>query len=105
MLYLPEAEQVKLIALSHFPDAIIEARLWDSTRVDILTKEYAIEVDWADKWAEGLGQSLYYSITTNKKPGLVLLIKDIKKESQFVYRAQIVAAKHDIKVWVINASE
>ena len=34
----------------------IEYRLEDTTRVDCLTDDYAIEVDWAKKWAEeGIG--------------------------------------------------
>ena len=33
-----------------------EFRLWDMTRVDCLTKDYAIEFDFAKKWAESVGQ-------------------------------------------------
>ena len=93
-----EVSEVKRIAPKY--NAEVEVRLWDLTRVDMLTKEYAIEVDWAPKWAEGIGQALYYAQVTGKKPGVILLIKDIKKEARFVYRLQIVAAKYDIKVWL-----
>ncbi len=93
-----ENSEVRRIAPKY--NAEVEVRLWDSTRVDMLTEEYAIEVDWAPKYAEAIGQSLYYSIVTGKKPGIILLIKDIKKESRFVYRLQTVAAKYDIKVWL-----
>ena len=43
-----------------------EAILWDMTRVDCLSKDYAIEFDFAKKWAESIGQSLYYSKLTGK---------------------------------------
>ena len=38
-----------------------EVVLWDMTRVDCLAKDFAIEFDFAKKWAEAIGQSLYYS--------------------------------------------
>jgi hypothetical protein len=41
--------------------------------VDCLSAEYAIEVDWAPKWAEAVGQSLYYAGATGRKPGIILL--------------------------------
>jgi len=33
----------------------------NSGRIDCLTDQYAIEVDFASKWAEAIGQALYYS--------------------------------------------
>lgn len=53
----------------------IEYRLPDKTRVDCLTEEYAIEFDWARKWAESIGQSLYYAKMTNKKPAVAIIMK------------------------------
>ena len=34
----------------------------DGARCDILTETHAIEVDFADKWAEAFGQSLNYAM-------------------------------------------
>jgi len=31
--------------------------------------EEAIEIDFAEKWAESIGQSLYYSIQTGRRTG------------------------------------
>ena len=45
----------------------------DGTRCDILTDTHAIEVDFADKWAEAIGQSLNYAMQTGKKAGIVLV--------------------------------
>lgn len=53
----------------------IEHILPDRTRVDILTKEVAYEVDFAYKWAEGIGQALHYSTMTQRDAGLILIIE------------------------------
>ena len=52
-----------------------EVRLKDRTRVDCLTQQYAIEFDFANKWAEAIGQSLGYSIETGKRAGIVLIFR------------------------------
>lgn len=70
------------------PDAV-EVRLWDRSRVDFMTDDYAFEVDWSKKWAEGVGQALFYGRMTGKKPGLFLLVKDIDDERHFIYRARV----------------
>tara|TARA_R110002020_G_scaffold376130_3_gene587280 strand:+ start:8141 stop:8539 length:399 start_codon:yes stop_codon:yes gene_type:complete len=96
--YPSETEAVKALAAKY--EGEVEHRLWDLTRVDLLTEEYAIEADWSYKWAEGIGQSLYYAEVTGKKPAVMILVKDIKKETRYIYRLQTVAAKHDIKVFI-----
>ena len=45
----------------------IEYALDDGSRVDCLTDQYAIEFDFAKKWAEAIGQSLYYAEKTFSK--------------------------------------
>ena len=42
-------------------NGITEYILADKTRVDCLTKDMAVEFDFASKWAESVGQSLYYA--------------------------------------------
>ncbi len=79
---------------------VMEYRLSDKTRVDCLTKEYAIEVDWAKKWAEGIGQSLYYSIMTHRKPAVALIIG--YKDRRYIKRLERVANKLGIKVFLIK---
>jgi len=48
----------------------VEVVLPDRTRCDCLTNTHAIEFDFGNKWAEAIGQALYYSIQTEKKQGL-----------------------------------
>ena len=52
-----------------------EAVLADRTRWDCLTNTHAIEFDFGNKWAEAIGQSLYYSLQTGKKAGIVLILE------------------------------
>jgi len=80
---------------------ITEYTLDDGARVDCLTEEYAIEFDFAPKWAEAIGQALYYSMKTGKRPGIVLIIEH--KDAHFQKRLDTVAEKYNIKVWTVNA--
>jgi len=53
----------------------VEVVLPDRTRCDCLTETHAIEFDFGKKWAEAIGQALYYAIQTGKKPGIVLILE------------------------------
>lgn len=79
----------------------MEYVLSDRTRIDCLTDEYAIEVDFAKKWAEGIGQSLYYAHMTGKKPAVGLIV-DMKKEERFLKRLDVIAKKYNIRVFIIE---
>lgn len=52
-----------------------EVVLEDRTRCDCLTDKNAIEFDFGPKWAESIGQALYYSIQTGKRAGIVLILE------------------------------
>lgn len=54
----------------------VEYVLEDRTRVDCLTETHAVEVDFAHKWAEAIGQALYYSKMTGKAPAVLLIVGD-----------------------------
>src|SRR5690606_32212999 len=81
-------------------NAQTEVIAWDNTRVDLLNDEYAIEVDWAYKWAEAVGQATYYGIVHNRKPGIILLRRKGENVDRYVYRCQVCCAKYGIPVWV-----
>lgn len=57
-----------------------------SGRVDCLTSLYAIEFDFADKWAEAIGQALFYKMLTGKIAGIVLILEH---EKDLRYLAQL----------------
>lgn len=78
-----------------------EYRLEDNARVDCLSDRYAIEIEYAKKWAEGIGQSLYYAQMTHKTPAIGLIIAD-GKEEVYLKRLTHVADKHGIKIFIIK---
>ncbi len=77
-----------------------EAILWDMTRVDCLAKDYAIEFDFAKKWAEAIGQSLYYSKMTGKKPAIVLILT---APTDYRYVKRVERIDNNIKLFLIKA--
>ena len=81
-----------------------EVVLPDRTRIDCLTTRYAIEFDFAGKWAEAIGQALHYGRCTGRIPGIVLIIE---KETDHKYTERIKRVKEEfelpIKIWEFNA--
>jgi hypothetical protein len=76
-----------------------EYELEDLTRVDCLLKDKAVEFDFANKWAECIGQSLYYGIKTNKTPVCALIME---KESDIRYLKRIEKLKEKLQLEVIE---
>lgn len=84
----------------------MEVVLDDKTRVDCLLDEYAIEVDFARKWAEAIGQSLHYAAKANKEAGILLIINK-ESDCKFIGRVKGVIDNYKlpIKVWVTGDHE
>ena len=80
---------------------VTEYRLEDGTRVDCLTETHAIEFDFAPKWAESIGQALYYARMTGKGPGVVLIMEN-DGDGRYLERLNTVAVELNIKVWTIR---
>ena len=64
----------------------MEHRLNDGTRVDCLLPHLAVEVDFAPKWAECIGQALYYGQKTNRTPACVLIMENPEKDLKYLKR-------------------
>lgn len=79
----------------------MEYVLKDRSRVDCYTSNYAFEVDFGSKGYEAIGQTLYYSIMTGKKPAIVL-IRENRKDDKYIGRIKKVCKKHHIKLFVID---
>lgn len=80
----------------------VEYVLPDRTRVDCLTDEYAIEFDYAKKWAESIGQSLYYAEMTGKKPAVAIIIKS-NPDKKYIDR--IKKANKSITIFEIKSND
>lgn len=79
-----------------------EVKLSDKTRVDCITKNYAVEFDFAPKWAEALGQSLHYGKMTGKKPAIILIIES-KKDFVYYDRLKPLCQEYGITLWYIKS--
>ncbi len=75
-------------------NGIEEYRNNDQTRIDCLTKTHAVEFDFAKKWAESVGQALYYGAITGKKAKVVLIINQ-PKEIMYLKRVEKLAKIYD----------
>jgi len=82
---------------------VLEYKLNDGSRIDCLTKTYAIEVDFASKWAESIGQSLYYSLMSDKKAAVLLIMERKYKDVSKLQKLKKVAKKHGITVFTIDS--
>lgn len=88
--------------VNKYCDGLKEYVLPDKTRIDCLTDEYAIEFDYAKKWAESIGQSLYYAKKTGKKPAVAIITS---KKDDYKYIQRIREVDKDITIFEIPAIE
>lgn len=58
----------------------------DNTRVDCLLPNVAVELEFAGKWYEGVGQALYYGLWARRAPGIALIIEDQERDMKYFYR-------------------
>ncbi len=80
----------------------MEYRLPDRSRVDCLTDAYAIEVEFAKKWAEGIGQSLYYAQETGRQPAIGIIVRDTRADARRLHRLKRLARRLHIKLYQIT---
>jgi hypothetical protein len=83
-----------------------EVVLEDRTRVDCLTNTHAIEIEFANKWKEAIGQSLHYSLMTSRKAGIVLIMRK-PTDQKYMESLESVINKNNllIDIWLIPASK
>lgn len=84
---------------------VTEVILPDKARVDCVTKTHAVEFDFAKKWAESIGQSLYYGEQLNKKAGIVLISENGQSDEKYIKRVKSVANYHNIDLWIITPEQ
>lgn len=86
--------------INNYCDGFQEFVLPDKTRVDCLWNGYAIEFDFAPKWAESVGQSLYYAKVTGMKPAVAIIMRS---ESDERYIKRIQYTDENITIFKIKA--
>ena len=84
---------------------ITEYKNKDYTRVDCLTKDNAVEFDFAKKWAESIGQALHYQLMTGKRGKVVLILEKPTDKSTYYKRVEALAKKYDFDVEAITPND
>jgi hypothetical protein len=79
----------------------MEVVLEDGSRCDCLTATHAVEFDFANKWAEAVGQSLHYANLSRKRAGIVI-IQERPGDTRYLRRLRGVLERYDLPVdlWV-----
>ncbi len=87
-------------------DGVTEVVLSGGSRVDCLTETHAVEVEFANKWQEAVGQALYYAKKTGREPGIII-IKETPEDQKYLGRLIYTIKKnHPItQIWVITPNE
>ena len=83
-----------------------EVLMPDSTRCDILTEDLAIEVDFAYKWAEAIGQSLHYAKMMNRQAAIVIIFNKKNDHQHMTKLLRVINYyKLPIKVFFFKTSD
>lgn len=77
---------------------VLEYKNDDSTRVDCLTNTHAIEFDFANKWAEAVGQALYYQYKTGKRAKVILILEHPQSQMIYYNRVKALSKVHNFDV-------
>ena len=67
-----------------------------------MTEKNAIEMDFAEKWAEGVGQALYYQHMTVKKGKVVLILENPEIEIKYYERTKPLSKIYNFDVEYIT---
>lgn len=78
---------------------VTEYQLPSRARVDCLTGTEAVEADFAKKWYEAIGQSLYYAMMTGKQAAILLII-ETPKDLIYLERMQETIMYHRLPIVV-----
>lgn len=57
------------------------------------------------KWAESIGQAVYYGYTLNKTPGIVLIVEDKVKDQKYANRVKAISNKYGITLWTMTPED
>lgn len=67
-------------------NGIMEYELDDKTRIDCLLPTMAVEFDFAPKWAECIGQALYYGKKTERNSVCILIMENPQRDIKYLKR-------------------
>ena len=76
----------------------LEYVLSDKARVDCLLPDLAVEFDFANKWAECIGQAIYYSKMTDRQAACVLIMENGEKDLKYLKRLRRAAYRKGVNM-------
>jgi len=74
----------------------------EGSKVDLLTSDFAAEVEWVKKWKESIGQALLYSILTGRPPMVILLLRGHEHERRYLDRCRMVCRRAGIELRTVE---
>ncbi len=83
-----------------------EVTLPDRSRADCITEKHAVEIEFARKWKESIGQSLDYAMQTNKRAGIVLILRNKKDYKYWIMLNSVI--EHfslSIDTWALKSEK
>ena len=63
-----------------------------------MTDTHAVEFDFANKWAESIGQALHYQLMTGKRAKVVLILEKPKRQMVYFRRVEALGKIHNFDV-------
>ena len=93
-------------ALAERLNGVAEHRI-DRGRDDVLTDKYAIEIDFPEKWHEGIGQAIHYGTETDRISVLALInnSENNKERAQFsdlIEKVEKLCLEHEIELIILK---
>lgn len=101
--YPGETEQTQSIAKTRGWTA--EVRMPDGSRADLISDEWAAEVEWAGKWKEAPAQAVLYSVWTDRRPLVIILTTDERADKVHLLRCRLVCERLGIQMEVYKAAK
>ena len=88
----------KVIPGSNVSGGTLEYVLSDKARVDCLLPDLAVEFDFANKWAECIGQAIYYGKMTDRQAACVLIMENGEKDLKYLKRLRRAAYRKGVNM-------
>jgi hypothetical protein len=85
----------------------MEVSMSDGTRCDCVTETHSIEVEFAAKWYEAIGQSLNYARQTGRRAGIVVIYEEGPRDARRLKSLMETITFHQlpIDVWRVRGRQ
>lgn len=74
-------------------------------RIDVLTDTYAIEIDFIDKWQEGVGQALHYGDASSRTSCLALILTETSPDMKKIGYIDRLCRDKGVVLLLLTSSE